>query len=223
MKVLIMSPHGDDGALGAGGTIAKRINEGHEVYHCVITGAVTPTCDEETMRKVKGEVYAADRYLGIRETFFLDFPAVMLETVPRYTFNGKIMEVVRRIEPDEVYIPHRGDMQLDHKLVVDAAMVALRPKYSHKVKRIYAYETMSETNWDIPNIQNEFIPTVYEDISKTLENKLTAMGMFQMQLQSFPNGRSLEALEALARYRGAIVGVNAAEAFVLIREIKLDE
>ena len=130
------------------------------------------------------------------------------------------MDVTKQIAPDEVYIPHRGDMQLDHKMIVDACMVALRPKYKHIVKRIYAYETLSETGWDIPNTTNEFIPTVYEDISKTLPIKLKAMELFKVQLGEFPEARSLGAIDALAKFRGSIVNIQAAEAFSLIREIK---
>ena len=144
----------------------------------------------------------------------------MLETVPRYELNGEISEVVQRIRPDEVYIPHRGDMQLDHQMVVDSAMVAVRPRGNYYPKRVYAYETLSETGWNIPNTVNEFIPTVYEDISGTLKAKLEAMNIFQSQLAPFPAARSIGAIEALARYRGATVNVNAAEAFNLIREIK---
>ena len=158
--------------------------------------------------------------LGVKETIFLDFPAAMLETVPRYKLNDAIVKVIQRVKPDEVYLPHRGDMQQDHKMVVDAAMVALRPRYEHVVKRIYAYETLSETGWDIPNTVNEFMPTVYEDISDTLEKKLDAMRLFRSQLADYPAARSLGAIEALAKYRGATVNMMAAEAFTLIREIK---
>ena len=132
------------------------------------------------------------------------------------------MQAVRRVLPDEVYIPHRGDMQLDHKMIADAAMVALRPKYEHVVRRIYAYETLSETGWDVPNTVNEFIPNVYEDVSEFLPKKLEAMGIFKSQTAEFPAARSIGAVEALARYRGASVNVPAAEAFSLIREIKRD-
>jgi len=93
-------------------------------------------------------------------------------------------------------------------------------KYSHVVKRIYAYETLSETGWDIPNTVNEYIPTVYENISDTFEKKMNAMSIFQSQLVDFPAARSLEAIEALAKYRGATVNVMAAETFTLVREIK---
>ena len=220
MNVLVIAPHPDDEILGVGGTIGKRAMNGDSVFVCVVTKAGEPLFREELVEQGRKECREADRFLGVKETFFLDFPAVRLEEVPRYKLNDGLMQAVQRVKPDEVYIPHRGDMQLDHKMIVDAAMVALRPKYDYVIKRIYAYETLSETGWDIPNIVNEFIPTVYEDISNTIEKKMSAMNIFQSQLAEFPAARSLGAIQALAKYRGAAVNVMAAEAFTLIREIK---
>ena len=220
MNVLVIAPHPDDEILGTGGTIAKRAAQGHDVYVCIVTKGCEPLFHEKYVEKGRSECRKADEYLGVKETIFLDFPAVMLEEVPRYELNDGILGVIQRIKPEEVYVPHRGDMQIDHKIVVDAAMVALRPKYSHKVKRIYAYETLSETGWDIPNVMNEFIPTVYEDISDTINKKIEAMNIFQSQLASFPNARSIGAIEALARFRGITVTLEAAEAFGIVREIK---
>jgi LmbE family N-acetylglucosaminyl deacetylase len=160
------------------------------------------------------------QHIGVKKTFFLDFPAAMLEKCERYELNGRILDVIKEIQPDEVYIPHWGDMQKDHQIVADACMVALRPKYEPKVKRIYSYETMSETAWNAPNVQNEFIPNVFVDVSDTLCKKIEALGYFKSQLSPFPDARSLEAIEALAKYRGSLMHVKAAEAFMLIREIR---
>jgi LmbE family N-acetylglucosaminyl deacetylase len=220
MRVLVIAPHPDDEIIGVGGTIAKRTVADDEVYVCIVTKGCQPLFEENLVEKVRSECQQADKLLGVKETIFLDFPAVMLETVPRYELNGKISELIQKVKPDEVYIPHHGDMQLDHQMVVDATMVGLRPKYEHIVKRIYAYETLSETGWNIPNTMNEFIPTVYEDITDTIEKKLEAMRMFQSQLGEFPNARSLGAIEALAKFRGATINVMVAEAFSLVREIK---
>ena len=220
MKVLVIAPHPDDEVIGVGGKIAKKAREGHEIYVCVVTKAFPPLFSEEIVEQARNECREADKTLGVVETYFMDFPAVMLETVPRYKLNEGLLKYIQKIKPEEVYIPHRGDMQLDHKIIVDATMVALRPKYEHVVKRIYAYETLSETGWDIPNVINEFIPNVYEDITGEIETKLNAMKLFKSQLGDFPDARSLGAIDALARYRGATVNVNAAEAFSLIREIK---
>ena len=220
MKVLVIAPHPDDEIIGVGGTIANRTAAGDEVYVCVVTKGIPPIFDEGFIEQDRRECREADKFLGVKETIFLDFPAVMLETVPRYQFNGALGDVIANIQPDEVYIPHRGDMQIDHQMVVDAAMVGLRPKYMHVVKRIYAYETLSETGWNIPNTTNCFIPTVYEDISKTIGKKIEAMSYFKSQLADFPAARSLGAIEALAEFRGSTVNVFAAEAFSLVREIK---
>lgn len=220
MRVLVIAPHPDDEVIGVGGTIAKRVSEGHEVYVCVVTKAGEPLFSTEVVEQGRRECRKADTLLGVSQTIFLDFPAVMLETVPRYQLNGSILKIVQDIKPEEVYIPHRGDMQIDHKIVSDAVMVAVRPKSDSIVKRIYAYETLSETGWDIPNTVNEFIPTVYEDITNTLEKKIEALKKFESQIGQFPNARSIEAVSALARFRGAMVSVEAAESFALIREIR---
>lgn len=220
MRVLVIAPHPDDEIIGVGGTIAKRTKNGDEVYVCIITKGIEPIFDEEFVERGRRECRKADAMLGVMETIFLDFPAVMLESVPRYKLNDKIVGVVQQIKPDEIYIPHRGDMQIDHQITVDATMVAVRPRGTWYPQRVYAYETLSETGWNIPNVANEFIPTVYENITGFLENKLKAMSVFQSQLIPFPGARSIDAIDALAKYRGATVNLEAAEAFSLVREVR---
>lgn len=220
MRVLIIAPHPDDEIIGVGGTIAKRAKAGDEVYVCIVTKGKSPLFNPDFIEQGRRECREADAKLGVKETIFLDFPAVMLETIPRYELNGKVAEVVQNIKPEEVYIPHRGDMQIDHQMVVDAAMVAVRPRGDDHPKRVYAYETLSETGWNIPNVTNEFIPTVYENITDTYDVKMEAMSVFKSQLAPFPAARSVGAIEALAKFRGATVSVEVAEAFSLVREVK---
>lgn len=219
-KVLVVAPHADDEVLGVGGTIAKNAAQGNELYVCVVTRAAEPLFSKTLAEQVREETLRAHKLLGIKKAFFLEFPAVMLENIERYILNDSIMKVLQEINPDEVYIPHIGDMQKDHQIVNEAVMVAVRPKYRHKVRAVYAYETLSETEWNIPNTVNAFIPTVYQDISGFLEKKKQALACFETQISDFPDPRSLEAVEALAKYRGSTVEVAAAEAFVLIREIR---
>lgn len=218
-RVLVIAPHPDDEVLGCGGSIAKHTADGGEVFVAVATKGCKPLFSLESVEQVRSECREADRLLGVKETLFLDFPAAMLETVPRHELNGRLSGLIQDIRPDTVYLPHRGDMQQDHKMIADACMVALRPKYSHTVKRILAYETLSETGWDIPNTTNAFIPSVYCDISEFLEKKIAAMQIYQTQVCDFPGARSLEAVKALAVHRGTMVGLEAAEAFSIIREI----
>lgn len=220
MRILIVAPHPDDEVLGCGGVMAKYADQGHEVYAAVVTKGWEPLFPEEDTVRTREDCRKSDKSLGAKETIFMDFPSVKLEEVPRVELTGAFTKLIQGIRPDIVYIPHRGDMQLDHKITVDAAMVSLRPRYEHVVKKILMYETLSETGWDVPNAENQFIPNVYEDISEYLPRKLEAFKNFSAQLKAFPDARSEEAVRALAFYRGATVHVNAAEAFSLVREIR---
>ena len=220
MRVLIIAPHPDDEVLGCGGIIAKNVSEGNEVYVGIVTKMCEPIFADELDVQNKEHCLNAHKLLGVRKTVFLDHPAAMLESVPRHVFNSSIGRLISDLQPDEVYIPHRGDLHLDHKMVADACMVALRPRFDYSVKRVYAYETLSETEWDTPNTVNVFMPNVFVDISDFIDVKIAAMKEYKNQVCEFPNPRSAEAIRALAMLRGSTISRNYAEAFMLIREIR---
>lgn len=215
MKILVFAPHNDDEVLGVGGTIAKYALKGAKVYVCEVTVGK----NKERANVIKKEALAAHKILGVKKTIFLDFPVVGLDDLPTIELNKAIHKVVQQIKPDIAYIPHKGDMHIDHTIVAESAMVALRPVDSPQLKAIYAYETLSETEWNIPSIDNVFIPNVYENITQTIDKKIEAMKCYESQLYDFPHPRSLRAIEALSQLRGSTVCVNNAESFVLVREI----
>lgn len=219
-RVLVIAPHPDDEILGCGGTMLKHIEAGDEVYVCIVTHAAPPIYPEGASAAIQEAARQCHRWMGVKETFFLNFPTVMLETVDRYKINDAINKIVQENKIDVLYVPHYGDMQKDHQIVAEACMVAARPKYAHRVKAVYGYETMSETAWNAPNVQNEFIPNSFVDVSDYLEKKKKALLFYDSQLSPFPDSRSLESIEALAKYRGALMHMNAAEAFMLLRELK---
>lgn len=213
MKVLVFAPHNDDEVLGVGGTIAKYASEGHEIFVCEVTSG-------KNIEKLKREALEAHKILGVKDTIFLNLPTIGLADIPKKSLNKAIQETVDKIKPDIAFIPHKGDMHLDHKMVAESAMVALRPVNSPHLKAIYSYETLSETEWNIPSPDNNFVPNVWVDITDTIEKKIEAMKCYQSQLYDFPHPRSLEAIEALSKLRGSTICVNNAESFMLIRSIQ---
>ena len=219
MNILIIAPHADDEILGCGGVIAKRVAEGHVVKVLVVTKAIEELFPVELMNSIRDEAKRSHEFLGISETVFFDFPAPMLDQIPTYKIASKISAFVRVFQPEVVYVPHRGDIHKDHRVVFEAALVAMRPVNNCSVKQILAYETLSETEWAAPFGDDAFIPNVFVDITDYLEAKKTAFGHFESQLKAFPHPRSSEAIEALAKLRGATVGKAAAEAFSLIRTV----
>ena len=212
-KVLVFAPHNDDEVLGVGGTIAKMAKNGYEIVVCEVTSGKK----EERVNLIKQEAYAAHKILGVRQTIFLNLPVVSLNEVSKVDINAKFVEVVKDVQPSVVFIPHRGDMHLDHRVVAESAMVAIRPLEAPFVEDVFAYETLSETEWNIAAADNVFIPTVWSDISNELDIKLKAMSCYKTQVREFPHPRSLDVLRALAELRGSTVGVRAAEAFVQVR------
>lgn len=215
MKILVFAPHNDDEVLGVGGTIAKYVSEGHEVYVCEVTKSVS----EERLKIIRQEAREAHKILGVKEVFFLDFPVVRLRETPLIELNAEFSRIVNKVKPDIAYIPHKGDMHMDHYVVSHSAMVAMRPIGKFKVKEIYAYETLSETEWNIPSVENAFMPNVWNDITDYIEKKKQAMACYKSQIQEPPHPRSNEIIEALARLRGSTIGVPYAESFMLIRKI----
>ena len=219
MNVLVIAPHRDDEILGVGGTILKRKDHGDRVVVCIVTSK-TPKGFESYTEIVENEKRLAHDFCGIDRSVGLPFEPVILENYSRADLNNAILDLIIAEKPDEVYLPFWGDMQKDHRVTIDAAMVALRSKYNHTVKRIYVYETLSETGINLPTVNNQFIPNVFEDITEYIEKKKETLSFFKSQVHEFPDLRSLESVDALAKYRGSTVNLKAAEAFMLIREVK---
>ena len=142
---------------------------------------------------------------------------VLLGEISAPKFNGEIKAVVDRVCPDVVLLPY-SDRHADHRLVFDAAMVATRPVgKTQSLKLVAAYETLSETHWNAPHIEPNFTPNCTIDVTDFIDTKLEAMSCYQSQLHAFPAPRSLEALKALALFRGSQAGMGYGEGLHILR------
>ncbi len=214
MRILIFAPHNDDEVLGVGGTIAKYASLGHEVFVCEVTKSI----NEENLKMIRSEALKAHNVLGVKESIFLDFPVVRLREIPLVDINFKFSKIVQDIKPNIAFIPHKGDMHMDHMVVSHSAMVAMRPIGDINLNEIYAYETLSETVWNIPSVDNAFIPNTWSDITEFIDKKKEAMSCYKSQIKQAPHPRSNEIIDALAKLRGSTIGVPYAESFMLIRK-----
>jgi LmbE family N-acetylglucosaminyl deacetylase len=219
MNALVIAPHPDDEVLGVGGTIARLTAEGSEVDVVVVTKACPPDFDENDLVKGRKEALNAHKILRVRNTYFLDFPAASLDMTPHREINSALSEIISKLEPELVFVPFPGDIHLDHQRAFMSAIVSVRPRGGYAPRSVYAYETLSETNWGAPYLMPGFIPNVFFDISPHLERKIEAAQEFVSQIKPFPNERSVESIRALAALRGSTVNCTAAEAFVLIRQL----
>jgi LmbE family N-acetylglucosaminyl deacetylase len=219
VRVLVVAPHPDDEILGCGGVMARHAAEGDEVHVAVVTRGAPEVYQAEEVNQTRAELKQAHDVLGVKSVRYLDFPAPRMDTIPRHTVADAIRRLVAELTPDTLYAPHYGDMHFEHGLTYEACLVATRPVGKIKVRRVLAYETLSETEWGPPVSGSAFQPTVFVDIGPYLPKKLAAMACIKSQLFTPPHPRSLANLEALATLRGSTAGLSAAEAFMLVREI----
>lgn len=216
-NVLVIAPHPDDETLGLGGTIKRMTASGYRVSVLTVAAHMPPLYSKDVHETTVRESRAAHKVLGVHESIYLDKPAVMLGEIPIHEFNGLILDHVSRLSPDILFMPYY-DRHIDHRLVFDACMVAARPVGPGKnIKLVAAFETISETHWNAPQIEPNFTPNFCVDITNQIDAKVEAMACFQSQLHPFPAPRSVEALKALALFRGSQAGYGYAEGFHVIR------
>lgn len=218
-RVLVVAAHPDDEVLGCGGVIGRHVAAGAQVGVLIATRGAPELYSSEYVERVKQEMQAAHRRLGISHVEQLDFPAPQLDTVSLYRLADAIAGVVRSFAPQTLYLPHRDDIHGDHQAVYHATLIATRPIHQSPVMKLLCYETLSETEWASPTGDKAFVPTVFVDIEEFLPLKLDAMACYASQVKPAPHPRSLRSIEALAHLRGATVGFMAAEAFELVREV----
>ena len=89
-----------------------------------------------------------------------------------------VSEFIEQYKPDTIFTHHHGDLNIDHRRVCEAVLTAVRPMQGERVKRIYAFETPSSTEWNY-NFESPFCPNVYFNITDTLEAKLAAMACYR--------------------------------------------
>lgn len=212
--------HPDDEVLGAGGTLARHAQEGDEVHAIFLTdgvGARGADRDAATARATAARK-AAD-ILGISKLEFLGFPDNRLDEIGLLDVVQRMESILRDLRPTTIYTNHHGDLNIDHQICHRAVITACRPMPDGSVKRIYAMEVASSTEWQTPD-KSGFSPARFVNIEPFLEKKRKALQAYAEEMRAFPHARSLEALEALGRWRGASVGFGAAEAFMVMRDLQ---
>jgi LmbE family N-acetylglucosaminyl deacetylase len=222
--VLVVAPHADDETLGVGGTIARLVKEGHRVVVAVMTGegdTPHPFATTEGIAQVRAEFHAAMKVLGVQETRLFNLPTTLLDAMPQYLVNRVAQELLEAVRPDLIFLPFEHDLHRDHEILNYAFRVGLRPHMpaNHLRHTVLAYETATETHLQSPHLRPSFEPHLWVDISGHLDTKLQALSRFESQIAPAPALRSLNALEALATWRGAQIGTRAAEAFVVLRAV----
>ena len=218
MKVLVIAPHMDDEVLGCGGTIARHVECGDNVFVCFVAHrAYNHQFNDERNEVEKEHANRAKEVLNYKESVFLELNDERLDACVQDVIIP-LEEYITRIKPQIVYSPFCNDNNQDHQAVAKAVQVVLRPVAVPFVERWLMYETPSSTE-QTPSVGIlGFQPNVYYDIGDCLDKKLKAIACYETEARPFPNPRSTEGVKALAMKRGMECGLEYAESFMLVRE-----
>jgi LmbE family N-acetylglucosaminyl deacetylase len=227
VTTLVIAAHPDDEVLGCGGSIARAAADGGAVDVLILGEGHSSRFDARAAAPSDGVIQlqeasrAAARLLGARSVEFGGFADNRFDEMALLDVVKRVEGAIQQGRPDVIYTHHPGDLNIDHGITFRAVLTATRPGTSpHEVADVYAFEIQSSTEWAFGRIEPVFRPTVFVEISDTIEQKIAAMACYESESRPFPHPRSAEALRAGAMKWGSASGVRHAEAFELIRSVR---
>ena len=225
-SVLVVAAHPDDEVLGCGGTLARHVLAGDSVRVLIVAEGATSRQERRDRLQAGDELSAlaisaqtAGSILGVASVELLDYPDNRLDSIDRLDLTKRIEKRIELHQPQVVYVHHAGDVNVDHRRLHEAVVTACRPYPGQPVRRLLSFEVASSTEWQPPGSASSFQPTWFVDISDHWQQKREALEAYASEMRPWPHARSIEAVEHLARWRGSQVGVEAAEAFCLLRQL----
>lgn len=216
-KVMVVAVHPDDETLGCGGTLLKHKSHDYEIHWLILTNiSQADGWPQGQVNSRQEEIDKVANAYDFSSVHKLDFPTTKLDNIPMSDLIYEISAVIKKVQPNVIYLNNRSDIHTDHQIAFKAVMSSVKSFRHPYIRCILMYETLSETEFSAPLPGNVFQPNVFVDVSAYFEKKCKIMRFYDEEILDNPYPRSLESLEFLARYRGSRIGVTYAEAFMLI-------
>lgn len=216
MKYLVVVAHPDDEVLGAGATIQKLIQKGHQVAVATMANHAAARANiSDTLANDEAEAF---KIIGVTKSYAADFPNIKMNTVPHLDLVQFVESCIESFGAEAIITHHPADTNNDHvqtSLAVQAACRLFQRKEGVPALRELLYmEVPSSTEWSFDSSSNRFTPNYFVEVGKEgIELKLKALEAYKGVMREYPHPRSREAIEGLAAYRGGQSGCNYAEAF----------
>ena len=224
-KIMAIVAHPDDEIIGVGGTLARHVANGDNVFVLILGEGKSSRLKEykslnnETKNVVLKETKKALSIIGIKEYKCLEFPDNRFDTLPLLDIIKTVSGYIKINEPEIIYTHHFGDLNIDHRITFESVITSSRTIESPFVKEIYLFETLSSTEMSGSVPQRYFIPNYFIKINDYLEKKLEAMKAYVSEVREFPHPRSIEAIKYNALLWGSKNNTTAVEAFYCFRKI----
>ncbi len=218
MNYLLVVAHPDDEVLGAGATIKKLTEAGHQVDLCIMSTAAEARNFRPSDEELNSDLGESSAILGVHAKFEGTFPNIRMNNVDHLELVQFIEKAIALSEPDVVITHHPADTNNDHMHTSMACQAAVRLFQRRNevkpLKELWFMETLSSTEWSVNTSMNRFVPNTYVEVGKDkIETKIKALATYRGVMRDYPHPRSEEAITGLAAYRGAQSGCDYAEAF----------
>jgi LmbE family N-acetylglucosaminyl deacetylase len=224
-RVLIVAAHPDDEVLGCGGSIIRHVKKGDSVSVVILGEGETSrngsaATGQKKANQLQLDARKVSRFLGVKQLYLLGLPDNRLDSLDFLDVVKKIEDIKRKVHPTIVYTHHFGDLNIDHRIAFNATLTAFRPQPEEQMVSIFAFETVSSTEWNVQTAKSVFCPNHFVSLSKMeMQNKIQALKIYKSEIRPYPHPRSPQSLIHLACWRGSMVGLRSAEAFEVIRNI----
>ena len=220
-NILVVAPHPDDESLGCGGVILKHKSKGDHVSWCIVTTMVEDEVNTKaTINSRENEISSVQNAYGIDKLFRLGYPTTMLIQLSYGQLVNSAKEVIEEVKPEVIYLPYPLDVHSDHRITFSVFFSCTKNYRAPSIRKIFSYETLSETNYSSPSISNVFVPNYFIDITEHFEKKMEILSIYKTEMEEHPFPRNPQAIEALAILRGSTCGSKYAEAFYLHKAIE---
>jgi LmbE family N-acetylglucosaminyl deacetylase len=207
-RILVLAPHTDDGEFGCGGTIAKYIERGDDVFYAAFSACEQSVLPDFPSNILITEVKEATKILGIKPSNLILFDYdVRTFNYKRQEILQNIIELRQDIKPDVVFMPSVNDIHQDHFTIANEGIRAF------KFSTIMCYEVP----WN--NFTFNTSSFVYLSEEHVLK-KINALKKYKSQAHR--DYASEEFIRSLARTRGVQIGTRYAETFDIVRWIDND-
>lgn len=221
-SVLVVVAHPDDETISMGGTIRKHINNGDDVNIISMTNGVgsRDISDANDIKDRGKSAELASKALGFNWGEKHNFTDNEMDSYPLIKVVKCIEKAKESYLPNIVYTHSGADLNIDHRIVVNAVLTAFRPQPGELCKEIRLFEVASSTDYGDQRLLGNFMPNLYISIDSTWHSKLKALEAYSSEMREYPHARSIKAINNLAKLRGSQVGYNLAEAFEVIRKLE---
>jgi LmbE family N-acetylglucosaminyl deacetylase len=219
-QIAVIGAHPDDELLGAGGTIARHARAGDNVHAIIVADGAGSRYPAGTAATLEKQAQRAAEVIGFASLRFLGLPDQRLDTIPLIELTQQLEAILDDIGPGIVYTHFPEDVNDDHRIVARCAWVACRPYRRQQLSKFAVFETPSSTEWAWPLPGNSLQPSLFVDVSDTIDVKIAAMECYETELRGYPHPRSSRALRERAAYWGSHIGRPAAEPFRVLREVE---